>query len=86
METDENDRIVVMAYQTVICAAGSVQTGFCRLANWPFYAFLCFFVASPVSASNSSKIQNTAAVASLNNPPSNQNATRKTKVLVRQPF
>src|SRR5579885_3028141 len=69
METDENDRIVVIAYQTVTCAASSVS-------NWVlssrqltfFYAFLSSFVAAPVSVPNSSKIQNTAAVASLNNP------------------
>ena len=50
-----------------------------------FYAFLSSFVASPVSVPNSSKIQNTAAVASLNNPPSNQNVTRKTKAQAVSP-
>src|SRR5579875_2545017 len=85
METDENDRIVVIAYQTVTCAASSVS-------NWVlpsrqlafFYAFLSSFVASPVSVPNSSKIQNTAAVASLNNPPSNQNATSIASAPARQ--
>jgi len=66
--------------------AVKTQRPFC-----PFVYLACFVVNHPVgvfrghsSLPSSNRIQNGAAVASLNSPPSNQNPTSKTTAPARQ--